>query len=215
MAQQIRAAAKFHLILAGVLFALGFIFAWSAAAAFIFLIFGVPILLLVFLVGGLLLTIRGVRRARAEHQIGRSRTITALAAPAMLVVFVVAALPVLGAGAWTGQASRLLLNREPYQAIIEKVRRGERSGRQGAFEQHDGIKYVVDRGPPVRIAFNPEGLLDNWSGIVFDPTGDVMLADGWATGGRLRAPDRVTRLFGGDLVRCRRLWADFYVCSFT
>lgn len=83
------------------------------------------------------------------------------------------------------------------------------------IERRYGVGLNVDRGPPLRVAFNPEGMLDNWSGIVFDPTGEVMQADGFDASGRFRAPDRITKLFGGDLVSCRRLWGDYYDCSFT
>lgn len=44
----------------------------------------------------------------------------------------------------------------------------------------------------------------------------MMQADGFdpATG-KFRAPDRVTKLFGGDLVWCRPLWRHYYECGFT
>jgi hypothetical protein len=45
-------------------------------------------------------------------------------------------------------------------------------------------------------------MLDNWFGIVYDPTGIVLTEKG-----RL--------LFGGDLVRAERLWKDWYYCGFT
>jgi hypothetical protein len=59
-------------------------------------------------------------------------------------------------------------------------------------------------------------MLDNWSGIIYDRTGDVMLAKGFdSTTGKFYAPDKVTKLFGGDLVGWRRLWGSYYSCSFT
>jgi hypothetical protein len=61
---------------------------------------------------------------------------------------------------------------------------------------------------------NP-GFLDNWSGIVFDPTGAVMQADGWDAAGKFRAPDAITKLFGGDIVSCSHILGDYYRCSFT
>lgn len=78
-----------------------------------------------------------------------------------------------------------------------------------------GIAYAIDRGPPVRVAFHADGILDNWSAVVFDPTGEMLKADGWDARGKFRAPDRITRLFGGDLVACHRLWGDYLKCSFT
>lgn len=58
-------------------------------------------------------------------------------------------------------------------------------------------------------------MLNNWSAIVFDPTGKVTLADGFDEDGNFSAPARITKLFGGDLVSCRSLWGDYYKCSFT
>lgn len=62
-----------------------------------------------------------------------------------------------------------------------------------------------------RIAFvtNP-GLADNWTAIVYDPTGKVALARGMRT-----APSDVLMLFGGDIVACGKLVDNFYSCSFT
>lgn len=43
-----------------------------------------------------------------------------------------------------------------------------------------------------------------------------MLADGFdPKTGKFVAPDRVTKVFGGDLVSCRHLWSSYYDCSFT
>jgi hypothetical protein len=110
-----------------------------------------------------------------------------------------------------------MVNRGHYEEIIAKVKRGHRSpSANSSFEEDGGVEYVVDAGPPVRVAFNPEGMLDNWSGIIFDPTGSVMLAKGFdPKTGKFAAPDRVTKLFGGDLVGCRRLGGSYYDCSFT
>jgi hypothetical protein len=76
----------------------------------------------------------------------------------------------------------------------------------------------VDEGPPVRVAFSWGGIMDNWIGIVHDPTGEVMEANrfrpDWSNwndpalgGGK--------RLFGGDLYRARHLWGNWYFCCFT
>lgn len=68
----------------------------------------------------------------------------------------------------------------------------------------------VDDRQPFRVAFQFNGLLDNWRGIVYDPTELVEEADG---SGPLRYP--VKRLFGGDLVECLALEDSFYYCTFT
>ncbi len=109
--------------------------------------------------------------------------------------------------------SRLFVNHNHYEAIIAKARRNPTPS---WFEEDGGVTYSVDVGPPIRVAFNPAGFLDNWSGIIYDPTGDVMQANGFdPVTGKFFAPDRVTKLFDGDLVNCRHLWGNYYDCSFT
>ncbi|MEA3038187.1 MAG: hypothetical protein QOE79_700 [Sphingomonadales bacterium] len=68
----------------------------------------------------------------------------------------------------------------------------------------------------MRVAFDPEGIFDNWDGIVFDPTGEVMSARGFdPVTGKFAAPDKITKLFGGDLLGCSRLSGAYYACAFT
>ena len=106
-----------------------------------------------------------------------------------------------------------MVNHRHYEAIIAKANKT----RQSVWYEDDGaITYSTDLGPPIRVAFNPAGMLDNWSGIIYDPTGDVMLANGFdPKTGKFFAPERVTKIFGGDLVGCRHLWGSYYDCSFT
>jgi hypothetical protein len=109
--------------------------------------------------------------------------------------------------------SRLLANYGHYQSIIAKI---QNSPNPYWYEEDGGITYSVDLGPPIRVAFNPAGFLDNWSGIIYDPTGVVMQARGFdAVTGKFAAPDEITKLFDGDLVSCRHLWGSYYDCSFT
>lgn len=78
---------------------------------------------------------------------------------------------------------------------------------------------IVDPGPPVRVAVSWGGILDNWRGLVHDPTGEAMKAkrldlETWSNRGD---PDdaSVAGLFGGTLVRARHLEGDWYLCWFT
>jgi len=135
------------------------------------------------------------------------------AAPVFLACTLALAWPFLAAGSFAGSLSRLLVNRGHYEAIIKKV---QLDPRPEWFKEDGNITYSVDVGPPVRVAFNPAGMLDNWSGIIYDSTGEVMLARGFdPESGRFFAPDRITKLFNGDLVSCRHLWGEYYDCSFT
>ncbi len=130
-------------------------------------------------------------------------------APLSLLLATALALPTM----WAGQYARDLVLISLVQDWTNK--RIE----QPQFDATDGplgIQTIVEPGPPVRIAFmtNP-GFLDNWSGIVFDPIGAVMQADGWDATGKFRAPAAISKLFEGDLVSCSHLWGACYRCSFT
>jgi hypothetical protein len=81
------------------------------------------------------------------------------------------------------------------------------------------LRVLVDKGPPIRVAFPwPGGILDNWSGVVYDPSGLVrkamMLRKDLSN---LHDPAfrDVTGLFGGDLCYCKSLGGNWYFCGFT
>lgn len=101
-----------------------------------------------------------------------------------------------------------------YRSIAERAR----AGTHLSASDTAGIRVVLDGGPPIRVAFpQPGGIIDNWEGVVYDPTGAVGAATGWRDGvpGNYSAPVRVRVLFGGDLVACRHVRASFYRCWFT
>jgi hypothetical protein len=80
----------------------------------------------------------------------------------------------------------------------------------------DGTEYVPEPGEPLRLAFpRPGGLLDNWEGVVYDPSGAVAAAQGWTADRAFSAPPEVARWFGGALLACRAVRASFYRCTFT
>lgn len=73
------------------------------------------------------------------------------------------------------------------------------------------VGFVVDAGPPRRIAFpQPGGITDNWEGVVYDPSGALEQAKGGAS-----TPPELARLFGGRLLSCRPIRGHFYRCWFT
>jgi len=76
----------------------------------------------------------------------------------------------------------------------------------------------IDRSPPVRYAFYwVRGVTDNWVGVVYDPTGRVMLvnqANGWDGLSDPRWKD-VVYLFGGTLYKSEKLGNHWYLCYFT
>lgn len=198
----------------GVVFLIGVIVAWNKGIGFLLLLLAIVAIPVVLLLSGAILSFRGVRLAIATQMpIGRKVLLSA-ATPVMLIIAVTVAWPALAGGNFFGTAMRLFANQSLYEAIIETERRAA-SSRSTGYRTFNGVTYAVDHGPPLRVAFNPEGMLDNWSGIIFDPTHQVMLADGMDRDGRFRAPPHVTELFGGDLVSCRHLWGDYFHCGFT
>lgn len=212
MNEHIKGPARFFAFVPGGLFAVGVAAQWTWLVAML----GLPLLAIVALTGTLAYTIRGLLALRGDGT-GRQRVVGVVAAPAMLLLSAAAFWPVMGAAFYTGTGGRLALNRDHYDSIVDKARRGDASlsRRSSGLYEDGGVIYDLDLGPPVRIAFNPDGLLDNWSAIVFDPSGIVMRADGFDRTGKFAAPDEVTKLFGGDLVACRALWGGYYHCSFT
>lgn len=107
--------------------------------------------------------------------------------------------------------------RSQLEKIVTLAEDGQFDPTAPGFHDHEGTDFLVDSGPPVRIAFKlPGGLLDNWSSVIYDPTGEVTRAAGFDPGlGAFKAPDSITRLFGGDLLFCRPMRGDFYRCQFT
>jgi hypothetical protein len=106
-----------------------------------------------------------------------------------------------------------------YEAVVAEVLQGTLSTDPHArWTERRGVDFMVDSGPPVRVAFlQPGGLLDNWEGIVYDPTGRVATAVGWREGspGEFTAAADVKKLFGGDLVRCVPIEHAYFRCWFT
>jgi hypothetical protein len=193
-------------------FILSVINAWSGGLGFVLFLFGVPAALIVLAVFSVIWLIGGVKVAGLRPK--RSEKVAAiLFVPICLTALYFVSRPLLLAGTYVGTASRLAINRGRYDDIIDKVRAKPVAAN---YAEASGVTYSVDVGPPVRVAFNPDGILDNWSGIIFDPTDEVMLADGFdPKTGKFSAPDRITKLFGGDLVECWPLWGHYYRCSFT
>lgn len=109
---------------------------------------------------------------------------------------------------------RFRRNAAEYDRIVAQARDGALAAPQGEM---NGVHYVIDNGPPIRVAFpQPGGLLDNWEGIVYDPTGEVLKARGWAVDGTtFSAPSEIVGLFGGDIVTCSHLNGNYYRCRFT
>jgi hypothetical protein len=212
MIDHMKRACRFSALMVSVPAIVGFIGAWSAGAGFLLFILCIPAALLMLLVGLVVVTVRGVKLPLHTGS-KRERALVVGIGPVLLAATLLAAVPLLRAGSFVGDLTRLMVNHRHYEAIIAKAAKQ----REAEWYADDGgVTYSTDLGPPIRVAFNPAGMLDNWSGIIYDRTGDVMLAKGFdSTTGKFYAPDKVTKLFGGDLVGCRHLWGSYYSCSFT
>jgi len=197
------------------LFLLGLLVGWRGDLSVVIFVIG-PILFGVVAIGAAALAIYGIVLAfRVQRLVWRA--VAGLGGPLLILAASGLALPAISAGRDAGAWLRFSSERPRYDAIVAKLRAAP--GPSG--EQRSGImtagetKYLVEWGPPVRVAFDPDGILDNWSAIIFDPSGDVMQADGFDRDGKFVASRDVTGLFGGDLVRCRPLADDYYYCAFT
>lgn len=186
----------------------------SSAILFFLALLSVAI---VVAVGILYLTlfVQAIKHAREPETSLKHKILAIVAAPVLLAALIFACLPSLRAGGFVGTFSRLVLNQSKYEAIIAQHQIASNNGPNQGYRVYQGIQYDIDSGPPIRIAFEPDGMLDNWSGIIYDPTGDVMKADGFDAKGKFYAPDRITKLFGGDLVSCAHLYGPYYRCGFT
>lgn len=101
-----------------------------------------------------------------------------------------------------GVHAYFLRHQSAYQRVLEHVRDSSVPDR-GMFA---GVDYQVELGP-TRVAFPwPGGIIDNWFGVVHDPSGGVTRAPHDAS---------IRELFGGDLIGVRHLWGPWYLCSFT
>ena len=121
-------------------------------------------------------------------------------APALVIAIIGLALFFAG-GFRLGRLTYFQIRKSHYEQLLSEAQRsGEVSREQGA----------IDEGPPVRYAFYWErGVVDNWIGVVYDPTGNVMTAN------RSNTDFEVVMLFGGTLYKCEQLDGDWFLCWFT
>lgn len=210
MQSYLKYVAIFFGAIAAAPFLAGFVSTFSFGLTLFLLILGFPALALTLVIGTVVWLIDGIKRARQTSERGE-QLIAVAASPVLCALTVFLAWPMLAFGSWLGDFAQLGINWNRYQGIVEDLR----AGREAEPSEQGEVVYYVDEGPPLRVAFNPQGILDNWSGIVFDPTGEVMKADGFDASGTFRAPQQITKLFGGDLLYCRHLLGDYYSCSFA
>lgn len=100
-------------------------------------------------------------------------------------------------------------------AYMQVVTEASDLPRQGTAH---GVRYLIEPGPPMRVAFpQPVGVADNWGAVIHDPTDAVLTAQGWGESGPgdyTARPD-VQNLWGGDLLTCARITGHWHRCWFT
>ncbi len=81
----------------------------------------------------------------------------------------------------------------------------------------EGVRYHIEHGPPVRVAFpQPVGIADNGGAVVHDPTDGVATAQGWVgEAGEFSVRPDLQELWGGDIVDCDRISGHYFRCWFT
>jgi hypothetical protein len=162
-------------------------------------------------VAAMVLLVYLVRRQRLPRQTRWSAAGFAALVPLIAVVHQ----PLAVAGD-TAQFRRRFERLAPrYAAIVRQLERDSIAVRDGTT---DDIRFLVDSGPPVRVAFpQTDGILDNWEGVIYDLSGAVLSAGQFGSAGTpaFSAPPEVRQLFGGDLVACERVRDHYYRCWFT
>lgn len=210
--EQLKRWLKWYALLAAVPFCFGLLKIWLPLFLSLLMLVGLAGVYLI----GIAVTVRWSMAAWRTMPLGDTpmrRVGAMLIPPLLLAPAILAFFPLGQAGGRVSLIAQVAIYHERFEEIIAKERAAPTATSRGEFK---GVSYWTDPGPPVRVAFFPGGLLDNWSALIYDPTGEMMQADGFEpVTGKFRAPDRVTKLFGGDLVGCRLIWDDYYQCSFT
>ena len=115
-------------------------------------------------------------------------------------------------GQYSGIYFRFWRNSYQYEQVVNEIIKGTPE------EECRPRPYRIDKGPPMRVAFLWGGIVDNWNGIIYDPTGYVLKANqlkrdfsNWDD------PEMypVRMLFGGELYYAKHLGGNWYFCLFT
>ena len=128
----------------------------------------------------------------------------------------------------TDLGDKLRFNRykKGYVEIINKIKVNEISAK-GKFE---GINYDSETNKVTRVSFSWGGILDNWKGIVYDPTNELSkIAENngihinYIKGKSLTPAEKqyiketteLKMLFGGVIYKVKKMRDNWYLCWFT
>jgi hypothetical protein len=146
-----------------------------------------------------------------------SKELRATALKCALVIALTAAF-VLTKGPQIGEQVRFRLVSGNYEKQLAAILRARAEARPIEKKEFPDLAEI-EEGPVPRVAFYwQRGMIDNWVGLIYDPTGEVMKANAFkADWSNWEAPElqKVKRLFGGSLFSARHLTGHWYLCSFT
>jgi hypothetical protein len=181
----------------------GFVFAGAFQLLEDYIWIAVTLPLGAWVITGIALFIRHLFRLPALDE-PYSRYVNLGAIVAGLALFI----PFASLGSAALERVRFAWHRSDYERVVAAVQSGTTSD--------TGLHYTVDPGPPARVAFPwPGGVIDNWCGVVFDPTAAVLEVNALQMGSPRWRAASVTKLFGGDMTACRLLSKTYYLCCFT
>lgn len=92
---------------------------------------------------------------------------------------------------WVSAAQKLVRSEAEYEKLVADVAAGLRPA----------AVYMIDVGPPLRIAFAWGGVADNWFGVVHDTSRSIGSAE--------------RDVLGGQLTRIMHLWGPWFYVEFT
>jgi len=106
---------------------------------------------------------------------------------------------------------RLWLEEEQYKSAIE-------SAASGDMDLCEKLRCVVEDINKKQVAFQWDGLIDNWYGICHDPTGTVLksniLKGDWSNRNDAEYL-KAAVMFGGTMTNATHFWGNWYLCGFT
>ena len=128
----------------------------------------------------------------------------------------------------TDLGDKLRFNRykKEYVEIIDKIKLNEISAK-GKFE---GVNYDSETNKVTRVSFSWGGIIDNWKGIVYDPTNELSkIAENngihinYIKGKPLSPTEKqyiketteLKMLFGGVIYKVEKMTDNWYLCWFT
>jgi len=104
-----------------------------------------------------------------------------------------------------------------YSEIVAELQ----SGSIAQTGEYLGIAYKSENEPEFRVAFSWAGLIDNWYGVIYDPSGKIMrcnesdLAFSGQNPNADEELEKISMIFGGVIYKAEHLGGNWYLGWFT